>query len=287
MRHMAKFQKRAGRSRAGTAGITVLLLIIALIMALPFVYIVVQSLKPMEEIFIFPPRFWVKRPTLNNFRMLFGISSSFYVPFSRYAFNSIFVVLLTTAIQVIFASMAAYPLAKHRFRGRNLLFNLVVVGLLFTPQVTMLPQYIVLSYLGIIDTYAALILPSMAYPLGLYLMRQNLIAFPDSLLESARIDGAPERTIFWRVVMPVMKPVWMTIIVFSFGTLWNRSEANLIYTESLKGLPTMLQQISSSGLARMGVSAATSVILIIPPILIFLLTQSKVMETMASAGMKE
>ena len=144
-----------------------------------------------------------------------------------------------------------------------------------------------LSYLGIIDTYAALILPSMAYPLGLYLMRQNLIAFPDSLLESARIDGAPERTIFWRVVMPVMKPVWMTIIVFSFGTLWNRSEANLIYTESLKGLPTMLQQISSSGLARMGVSAATSVILIIPPILIFLLTQSKVMETMASAGMKE
>lgn len=162
-----------------------------------------------------------------------------------------------------------------------------MLALLFTYDVTFIPQYVLVSKLKIINTYLAMILPSIAFPLGLYLMRQNLLGFPDSVLEAARIDGAKERTIFWRIIMPSVKPVWMTMLVFSFGGLWNRSDTNYIFSEQLKGLQTLLQQLSAGGIARMGVSAATTLVLIIPPILVFIIAQSQVIETMANSGMKE
>ncbi len=183
--------------------------------------------------------------------------------------------------------MAAYPLSKYEFRGKNATFQLIVTALLFTGEVVFLPQYILISWFRMLDSYWALILPSLAYPLGLYLMRQNMIGFPDSVIEAARIDGAPERIVFWKIVMPNMKPVWMTMIVFSFGAIWSRSDTSYIYSEQLKGLPSLLTQISASGIARAGAGAAATVILMIPPILIFLLTQSKVIETMANSGLKE
>ena len=253
----------------------------------PLLFTVLQSIKPMEEIFIFPPRFWVNQPTLKNFSNLFMLASDLWVPFSRYLFNSLFVTVALTAMQVVFASMAAYPLAKHNFMGKKLLFNMVVFALLFSYDIVFIPQYIFISKLGWADSYIALILPSAAYSLGLYLMRQNLLGFPDSILESARIDGASEAVIFWRIVMPAMKAVWMTMIVFAFGTLWSRTDTTFIYSEQLKSLPTLMQQIANSGIARMGVGAATSVILIIPPILVFIITQSNVMETMANSGLKD
>ena len=279
--------KKISRSGAGTAGIIVFLCIIGVLMAIPFVYTLLQSLKPIEEIYIFPPRFWVTKPTLRNFSNLFKLTSDLWVPFSRYLFNSVFVSAICTGLQVVFASMAAYPLSKHEFRGKGFIFNLVVIALLFTGEVVFLPQYIMIAGMKLIDSHLALILPSVAYPLGLYLMRQNMLGFPDSVIEAARIDGAPERFVFWRVVMPNMKPVWMTMIVFSFGAMWSRSDTSYIYSEQLKALPTLLNQISASGVARAGVGAAATVILMIPPILIFLLTQSKVIETMANSGLKE
>lgn len=280
-------KKRLSRSRAGNLMVILFLCLVGVVMFVPLLYMLLQSLKPMEEIFIFPPRFWVNRPTLDNFGNLFALASDLWVPFSRYLFNSLFISITTTALQVIFACMAAYPLAKHNFVGKNFLFNLVVLALLFTYDVVFLPQYILISSLGWVDKYIALIIPAAAYPMGLYLMRQNLLGFPDSVLESARIDGATEGTIFWRIIMPSMKAVWLTMIVFSFGAIWSRSDTSFIYSEQLKSLPTLLTQISASGVARMGVSAATAVILVIPPILIFILTQSNVMETMASSGMKD
>ena len=280
-------KKRLSRSRAGNLMVILFLCLVGVVMFVPLLYMLLQSLKPMEEIFIFPPRFWVSRPTLDNFSNLFALASDLWVPFSRYLFNSLFISITTTALQVIFACMAAYPLAKHNFVGKNFLFNLVVLALLFTYDVVFLPQYILISSLGWVDKYIALIIPAAAYPMGLYLRRQNLLGFPDSVLESARIDGASEGTIFWRIIMPSMKAVWLTMIVFSFGAIWSRSDTSFIYSEQLKSLPTLLTQISASGVARMGVSAATAVILVIPPILIFILTQSNVMETMASSGMKD
>ncbi len=279
--------KRTSRSVGGTAALFLFLALIGAAMALPLVYTVVQALKPLDEIFIFPPRFWVRNPTLDNIKMLFSLTNSLWVPFSRYAFNSVMLTAACTCMQVVFASMAAYPLAKHDFRGKSFIFNLIVLALLFTYDVTFIPQYVLVSKLKMINTYFAMILPGVAFPLGLYLMRQNLLGFPDSVLEAARIDGAKERVIFWRIVMPSVKPVWMTMLVFSFGGLWNRSDTNYIFSEQLKGLQTLLQQLSAGGIARMGVSAATTLVLIIPPILVFIFAQSQVIETMANSGMKE
>ena len=185
-------KKRLSRSRAGNLMVILFLCLVGVVMFVPLLYMLLQSLKPMEEIFIFPPRFWVNRPTLDNFGNLFALASDLWVPFSRYLFNSLFISITTTALQVIFACMAAYPLAKHNFVGKNFLFNLVVLALLFTYDVVFLPQYILISGLGWVDKYIALIIPAAAYPMGLYLMRQNLLGFPDSVLESARIDGASE-----------------------------------------------------------------------------------------------
>ncbi len=282
-----RIHRRVSRSTGGNLAIILLLCLAGVVMMLPLVYTVLQSLKPLDEIFIYPPRFWVRRPTLANFKNLFVLTSNLWVPFSRYLFNSLFITVVCTGIQVVFASMAAYPLAKHSFPGKSLIFNLVVLSLLFTGEVVFLPQYILVSSMRLVDTYWALILPSAAYSLGLYLMRQNLMSYPDTVLEAARIDGAKESTIFWRIIMPSMKPVWLTMVVFAFGALWNRSDSNFIYSEEMKNLITLLGQLSSGGVARAGVGAATSVVMIIPPILIFIITQSNVMETMASSGMKE
>ncbi len=275
------------RSIGGNMTVVIMLSLLGAVMILPLLYMVLQSLKPLEEIYIFPPRFWVKNPSFNNYKNLMTLTSDLWVPFSRYLFNSLFVTGICTVIQVLFASMAAYPLAKGDFLGKNFLFNLVVLSLMFTYEVVFLPQYMMISALGWTDTFLALIVPSAAYPLGLYLMRQNLLSFPDSILEAARIDGASEAKLFWRILMPSMKAVWMTMIVFSFGALWGRSDTSYIYSEQLKSLPTLLSQLSASGVARMGVGAATSVVLVIPPILVFIITQSNVLETMASSGMKD
>lgn len=279
--------RNVSRSAFGTAMVVIFLSLIGIIMAVPLVYTLLQSFKGLEEIFIFPPRFWVKRPTTINYKMLASLTTNLWVPFSRYLFNSVFISVTTTCLQVVFASMAAYPLAKHDFPGKKFFFTIVVLALLFTYQVVALPQYIEISMFGMIDSYISLILPSLAYPLGMYLMRQNMISFPDSIIESARIDGASEAKVFWRIVMPSMKSVWMTMVVFSFGDMWNRSDASYIYSEQLKSLPTLLSQISAGGIARTGVAAAISVLLIIPPIFTFLFTQSNVIETMASSGMKD
>lgn len=279
--------KRVSRSRTGTFLIVVFLALLSLIMILPLVYTLLQAFKPIEEIFIFPPKFWVQHPTLNNITMIFSLTTNLRVPFSRYLFNSVFITGLCTALQVIFASMAAYPLSKHRFPGQKAIFSLIVLSLLFTYDVTFLPQYIMISKMHLVNSYWALILPSLSFPLGLYLMRQNLQSFPDSVLESARIDGASEAVIFWRVVMPSVKAVWLTMVIFSFGALWNRSDTAFVYSEELKSLPTLLSQLASGGIARAGVSAATSLLLIIPPLLVFILTQSGVTETMANSGLKE
>lgn len=279
--------KKLSRSRGGTVLVFLVLVIFGSFMALPLVYAVVQAFKPLEEIFLFPPRFFVRRPTLDNFTDMFMLASNLWVPFSRYVFNSLFVTLIGTAGHVILASMAAYPLAKRDFPGKFLLFNTVVLALLFTPQVTGIPQYIVMARLGMINSYWALILPSLATPLGLFLIRQFMVQMiPDSMLEAAKIDGANEYQILWKIVMPCVKPAWLTLIIFAFQGIWNRTGMEFIYDEQLKVLPTVLQQMAAGGIARVGVGAAAGLLLMLPPIITFILTQSNVIATMAHSGMK-
>ena len=280
-------KKRLNRKIGGDIAIFIFLALVGAFMLLPFVYSIVQSIKPMSEIFIFPPRFFVRDPTLENFSSLFQMVNTAWVPFLRYLFNSLFVSLVATAAHVILASMAAFPLAKFKFPGSNLLFQIIVVSLLFTTEVTALPLYIVMAELHLIDTYMALIFPAIGASLGLFLMKQFMTSIPDSMIEAARVDGAKTFYIFWKIVMPNVKPAWLTCVIFAFQSIWNNDGAQFIYDEAYKTLPTLFRQISEGGIARAGVSAAAAVLLMIPPIVIFVASQGQVMETMAHSGMKD
>ena len=264
-----------------------MLLAIGAFMALPLVYAVMQAFKPLEELFLFPPRFFVMHPTLNNFSILFTLTSNLWVPFTRYLFNSILVSLIVTVGGVLIASMAAYPLAKHQFVGKKTLFQLVMLALLFSGGTMAIPQYIVMAKLGIINTYYALILPSIASSLGLFLMKQFMEQVPESLIESARIDGASELRVWWSIVMPSVKPAWLTLAIFGFQGIWNATGGNVIYSESLKLLPSAFNQIQAGGIARTGAAAAAALIMMLPPIITFIITQSNVIRTMSHSGIKE
>ena len=278
----------ANRSAAGTAVVFLILLFTSLLMMMPFVYSVVQSLKPMEELFAFPPKFFVQNPTTENYQKLFQLTENLWVPFSRYVFNSVFVSVAGTALYILVASMAAYSLAFGDFPGAKLFNEIVVQALLFSSSVLAVSQYVILAKGRMLNTYWAVILPALSAPLGLFLMRQFMEQMiPKSMLEAAQIDGAGTFTTFWRVVMPVVKPAWLTLIIFTFQSLWSGAGNKYIYREDLKVLPTVLSQISAGGMARAGVAAAAAVVLMIPPILVFMAAQRNVLETMATSGIKE
>ena len=282
-----KKRKDASRSLAGNIISFLFLTIMGLFMALPIVLSVSNSLKPLEELFVFPPKFLVRNPTLDNFFDLFNLMSESWVPFTRYLFNTVFVTVVGTAGHLLIASMCAFALAKHKFPGSKLIFGIIVTALMFSTQVTAIPNYLIMSGLSWLDTYWALIVPAMAKPLGLFLMKQFMEQIPDSLLEAARMDGAKEWQVFYKVALPQVKPALLTLLIFSFQDLWNMQGSTYIYSEELKTLPYALNQIAAAGIARSGVTAAVTVILMVVPIVLFLLCQSNIVETMASSGIKD
>ncbi len=279
--------KQAGRKIGGTIFIFVFLFVIGIFMAFPIYLTIIMSIKPVEELFIFPPKLYAINPTLDNFRDMYRVLSEMWVPFSRYVFNSIFVTVSVTVCQCIFSSMAAFVLAKCRFPGSRLINGVIVIALLYQSSVIYLMQYMVMAKLGMINTYWALILPSIASPMGLFLMRQSISQIPDAVIEAAKVDGAGLFTICWRIVMPNQKPALMTLIIFAFQSAWNIQGGSLVYDESLKTLPTVVQQAADAGLSRAGVAMAAAVFMLIPPILIFMFAQKNVMETMAHSGIKD
>ncbi len=278
--------KRVSRSAWGNFLVALFLGLLGVYMILPLYYTVISALKPINELFYFPPRFYVVRPTFNNFVSLIKLQSQAEVPFERYLFNSVLVAVVSTVGYVLIASMAAYPLAKHKFPCKTLITQLVVFAILFRPEVTSIPQYILMSGVGMIDTYWALILPAMAGSFGVFLLQQFLDTVPNELIESGRIDGAGEIRIFFSLVMPMIKPAWMTVVIFTFIANWSIAGGQFIYSESMKMLPTMLSSLSTAGIARTGVAAAVSVLMLIPPVIIFLLSENSIVETMAHSGMK-
>ena len=280
-------KSRVNRSLGGDIMVIVMLVSIGAFMVLPLYLSVVNAFKPLDEIFLYPPRFYVMKPTLVNFKQLFQLTSNLWVPFSRYVFNSIFVTLVVTIGHVLLASMAAYPLAKHKFPGNKQIFKFVKTALLFAGGTLAIPQYVIMAILGMVDTYWAVILPPMGSALGLFLMKQFMEPIGDAMLEAAKIDGASEWRIWWQIVMPMVKPAWLTLSIFSFQGIWNATGASFIYSEQLKLLPTVLSQIQAGGIARTGVGAAASLVLLVPPVLFFVITQSNVLETMAHSGMKD
>ena len=276
------------RSAGGDAGITVMLSILGVIMFFPMYYVVIQSLKPLDELFMFPPRFYVMSPTLDNFVDLFSLMGDSWVPFSRYIFNTVFITICGTLGNLVFASMAAYSLAKLRFPGRNAIFQIIVMSLMFHSTVNQVTHFIILSAFGWIDTYLSIIVPSMATTMGLYLMKQFMeSSVPDTVLESARLDGASEFRTFLIIAMPMVKPAWLTLMIECFKSLWNSGSSVYIHSEELKTFNYAINQIVSGGIARSGAGAAAIVIMMIVPIAIFVINQSKIIETMGSSGMKD
>lgn len=280
--------KQLNRSSLGNFGVYFILTILGIFMILPMVYTISSSLKPLDELWVFPPRFFVRNPTLSNFKDLFRVLSESVVPFSRYLFNTIIIAVIGTAGHVILASMCAYALAKHTFPGSKLMFQIIVVTLMFNATVTAIPNFMIMARLRLLDSYWALILPAFGSSLGLYLMKQFMEQMlNDSVIEAARIDGAGEWKIFWSIVMPMVKPAWLTLIIFSFKDLWNIGGTTYIHTEELKTLNYAMSQILAGGIARAGVGGAAAVIMMIVPVVVFILTQSNVVETMGASGMKE
>ncbi len=283
-----KVKKRMlNRSRKGNAAIFVLLSLMGIFMILPMVYSVSSALKPLNELWYFPPRFFVENPTLRNFKELFGVLGDSWVPFSRYLFNTLFVSVLGTFGHVILSSLCAYALAKHRFPGQAVIFNIIVLSLMFNTTVTLVPTFLIMCRLSLVNSYWSLILPAFAAPLGLYLMKQFMETnIPDTLIEAAHIDGANEWVVFWRMVMPLVKPAWLTLII-SCQNLWKTATNARTPREPLKPRSSAPAQIVSGGIARTGTAAAATVIMMVVPIIIFLLSQSNVMETVATSGMKD
>ena len=279
---------RLGRSLGGDIALFAVLILFGAFLVLPLLYTIMQALKPTEEIFAFPPRFFVVHPTFDNFLSLSTAVSDSWVHVGRYIFNSIFVTTVAVCGNIFVAAMGGFPLAKMNFRGKKTISNLITYALLFTAPVTAFPQYIIMAKCHMVDTYWALLLPPMAAPLGIFLLKNFMTQLPNSVLEAAKIDGANNFGILTRIALPNVRSAILTLVIFVTQSVWNGGSTNkFIYSEEMKTLPLMLHQVVASGLARAGVGAAVTVVVMLFPLTIFLISQDRIIETMACSGIKE
>ena len=268
-----------------------ILIPMALFVALPILFIVSHAFKPTNELFAYPPRFFVRVPTLDNFRNLVELASTSGIPFSRYLFNSIVVTVIGVALSILVTSMAAYALSKLKFKGKKLLFEINTIALMFVPIAVTIPRYLTISRLGLIDSYMVLILPLIAIPVGLFLVKQFIDQTPNELIESAKIDGASEMEIFIKIIMPIIAPAIATVGILSFQLIWNDVVGPSLYinSESMRTLSFYFSTLAArtgNPVAGQGMLAAASLIMFVPNILMFIFLQSRVMNTMAHSGLK-
>ena len=285
---MAMRKSKVSRSLSGDIILILFLILLASFMVLPVVYAISTSLKPNSELWLFPPRFIVRKPTLKNYTGLFEIMSTSWVPFSRYIFNTVFITVVGCVGHIIISSLCAYPISKYKFPGSQGFFNLVQASLMFSTAVTAIPAFIIMSKIHLVDSYGALILPAMGLPLGLFLMKQFMEqTVHPAVLESADIDGAGEMRKLFRIVMPMVRPAWLTLAIFSIQSLWTIGNTPYIYSEELKTLSYAMSQVAAAGISRQGIGAAVSIVMFAVPLLFFIITQSNIVETMSASGMKD
>jgi len=262
----------------------------ALFMVLPVIYIVNQAFKPLDELFMFPPRFFVIKPTLKNFTDLFRTASTTGVPMSRYLFNSIIVTSITVLANILITASSAYVLAKKKFKIKNKLFALNQIALMFVPIAVAIPRFLIIKNVGLSDNFLAHIIPLLAMPIGLFLVKQFMDDIPDALIEAARLDGANDFQILTKIVMPLVKPALATVGILTFQVVWNATESSSLYIsdETLKTFAFYLNTLTASSnvIAGAGMAAAAGLIMFLPNLIIFMLLQSKVMNTMSHSGIK-
>ena len=278
--------KTINRSVGGNITAFAILILLGTFMVLPLVYVVSNAFKPLEELFIYPPRFFVRNPTVQNFRDMVTVLAQSRVTFTRYLFNTVFITVVGTLGHLFLSSMAAFVLSRHKFPGKAVIFKLIVLSLMFTPSVTSVSSFIIISRLRLLDTFWAILLPAFQSTLGLYLMKQFMDTLPEAIFESARIDGAGEIRVYWQISMPMVKPAWITLMILMIQNLWN-TQSPYIFSEQMKYLPQAMGQIIAGGIARTGVASAVSFLMMLVPLSVFIISQSQVIETMSSSGIKE
>ncbi len=270
--------------------ILVILLPLALFMALPIVFIVSHAFKPMSELFAFPPTFFVRNPTLDNFTKLIKFSRSAGIPLTRYLFNSVIVTVLTVGLSLLLTTCAAFAFSKIKFRGRALMLQINQIAIMFVATAVLIPRYLVISNLGLIDTVFGHVLPLVAMPVALFLVKQFVDQVPDSLIEAAHLDGASDLKVYWHIVLPIIRPAIATAMVLVFQQVWTNMETSNYFTndESMKTMTFYMNTMvnASNSVAGQGIAAAASLIMFIPNLILFIICQNAVMNTMATSGIK-
>lgn len=266
----------------------IVMILLVIFTSAPIIFVISTAFKPLDELFLYPPRFLVMKPTFKNFNDLLMATDSSLVPFSRYLFNSVLTTVAIVFFSVVISSMGAFIISKYKLPGTAFIFAVIISALMFPPQVTAIPTYFVISNMGILNTYWALTLPKLAVPFNFFLVKQFMDQIPDQTLEAAKVDGANEWVMFWKIVMPFVKPAWMTVVIFSFIGNWNDFSTPLIYTtsEAMKTLPLAMLGVSNGTVGRMGAAAAGAFVTVMPSIILFIILQRQVMDTMAHSGIK-
>ena len=269
----------------------IILIPIAFVMALPILFIFSHALKPTSELFEWPPKFIPRNPTLDNFTQLFNQTAESTIPFSRYVANSIYVTVIGVILTIIITTMSAFALSKLKFKGKQTLFNINQYALMFVGTAVAIPRYLTISFLGLTDTMAVHIIPLLALPVGLFLVKQFIDQIPSELIEAAKLDGAGDLQVYIRVILPIIKPAIATVAILAFQTFWNNMETSNLFVndESYRTLAFYLSTLASgvgNTVAGQGMSAAASLIMFAPNLIFFVIVQSKVMDTMAHSGIK-
>ncbi len=274
----------------GQIKIYIIIAPLVIFMLFPIIFIINHAFKPMDELFAFPPRFFVNNPTLDNFKSLLKSARSAGVPLSKYVFNSIFVTFVVVFVGIIISTMAGYALSKLKFRLKNTMNSLNQAALMFVPTAVMIPRYLIISGVKITNTYWAHILPLLAIPTSLFLIKQFIDGLPDSLIEAAVVDGATQWTVYRRIILPLIKPAIATGIILSFQQAWAYLDSSNLYvnTDSMKTLAFYMTTLANLNnlVAGQGVAAAGSLIMFIPNLVLFIIVQKDVMNTMAHSGIK-
>ena len=258
--------------------------------ALPMVAMICRAFMPLDELYLYPPRIIVRKPTMANFAGLLTSLNASAVPFSRYIFNSLFTTAATVVLSIFVCCAGAYGLSKFRPRGANTLFAIITAALMFSVYVTQIPNYLIVTGMGLVNSFWALILPKVAVAYNFFLIKQFADQLPDSILEAARIDGAGELYTFWRIAMPLLKPAWSTLAVFSFVSNWNDYFSALVFInkDAMKTLPLALQTLAGGAgvVARSGSVGAATLLTTLPTIIVFCIMRGRVMQTMTYSGIK-
>lgn len=289
---MAYKGKRINPQKFERGQIKIILIILPLVifMAMPIIFIANHAFKPMEELFAFPPTFFVRNATLENFTKLIKFSRTAGIPLSRYVFNSIAVTVLTVGLSLLFTTCAAFALAKLKFKGRNLMMQINQIALMFVATAVLIPRYLVVCKFGMIDTIWAHVLPLVAMPVALFLVKQFVEQVPDSLIEAAYMDGATDMQVYRKVIIPMIKPAIATAAILVFQEVWTNMETSNYYIndDSMKTLTFYMNSLvnANNSVSGQGIAAAATLIMFIPNLVLFIILQNNVMNTMAHSGIK-